>query len=165
MDHKASSHCSGIFGRIYGLPCSHIVASSRQSRTPLPLSSFHPVWHLEPPSTSPGTHLLDQPAAPASLNSSSLIEAISSQFHTWTEQKQAAVWSAIESSTPLFNPLPIQTRGRPAKSSNSLKRDLSSFELAEKAAKRAKNQCRRCGALGHNRRTCTSQIPDSHHSA
>jgi hypothetical protein len=147
--------CSGRFRTTMGLPCSHEIKELLSSGRSLTLDHFHQHWWLVKPEDPADAVVDQQPTFEDALTQ------LQSQHENLPPHQQRLLEDQLvglsqQSITPVQNPLPVRSRGRPlgaTAGSSTTRRELSAFELVE-ARTRGPRKCGECRMEGHDRRNC-----------
>jgi hypothetical protein len=139
--------CTGSFSQVYGMPCAHIIDEKLMAQEKLELGDICEQWRLFP------------------LTENSINDEFSAQINrlqnlvnsggTNVARSIANKLESIADNSVIEDPsICLSGRGRPVGSKNSTCRDPSGFEYVEGTT--GLNRCGKCGLLGHNSRSCTS---------
>lgn len=155
--------CTGIFTRVHGVPCSHVLKSLVSAGRSVEMAMVNEQWHLRLP-VSPLVAPASPVIAPALPPTPTWMDSINNRIDELSGAQQVVFLSRLDSLVSenipeVQNPVveEIRTRGRPKGSKNkTVQRDRSHFEHVEAAINGRK--CSRCGLGGHNARTCNATI-------
>ena len=147
--------CSGMFMRVWGLPCRHYIRCCLESENLILLRDIHEQWLLDKnPLASPtitSVTPLVQTSCPTSLLVQKMVDTIDNG-NPRTGSLIARMNHVLDTPEVQVNDpfVVVKKRGRPAGSKNkrNMNRDKSHFEYMEG------RKCGMCNQCGHNSRTC-----------
>jgi hypothetical protein len=138
--------CTGSFSRVYGIPCAHRMDERMHEK--LEMEDFCEQWRLFPESPC-----IDNNQFSAQITRLQNLVEIGGEN---VARALALKLEEVGENSQLNNPLVLSSiRGRPTGALNRTRRDPSAFEYVEGTT--GLKRCSKCGVLGHNARTCTSE--------
>ncbi len=155
---SAAEPCTGVFTKIFGIPCAHTLRSYLASSLPIELKEFDSQWYVSALIAAPTFQQIESSSSVGNLVSSAFLGMTPHQQHEYTLGLHAITQSVL--STQVLNPEVVRGKGRPVGAKNQRKtgteRDPSEFEIVCESGGRSR-KCTKCSQAGHNSRTCKNK--------